>query len=191
MQARNLIALAGCLALSAASALDLTPQTATRQLEGGFQVEILQFTHEGKLVHYRPPAGWEVTGGGTALTLTPSEIPQALGKIVVVLRDAKSGSVTAPDEELEKWITGRFLPKDVTNIERVEINGSPFMLGAIPSREYVYRYRRSTATFMKSISVVDLNAKERVVVEVTAGQTHFEAANRAMNRSLFSWEWED
>lgn len=189
MHTRTLILALAAAALTSASALDLTPKRTAKEREGGFKIPVLQFTHEGKGVEYCPPLDWEIAGGGASLTLTPTDIPQASAKMSVVKRDAKSGSVASADESLEKWIRDRFLPEDALDIERAEVLESPYLLGELPSRDYHFRFRRSTSPFMKSISVVDLNERERLVVEISAASAHFETAWSALIRSMFSWEW--
>jgi hypothetical protein len=177
-------------AASTGLALDLTPESSTRELEGGFKVPVLHFRDGTSKVEYRPPPGWILSGGGGALTLQPGEAPQAIARMSLVPRNARDGSVAAGGVDLEKYAANR-LPAGALEVERVASNESPFMLGALPSREFQYRYLQSTASFKNSISIVDLNEKGRLVVEVIAGSTHFASVRDAMIGSLFSWSWEN
>jgi hypothetical protein len=176
--------------VSTGLALDLTPESSTRELEGGFKIPVLHFRDGTSKVEYRPPPGWALSGGGRALTLQPPGAPHAKARILIVRRNARDGSVAAGGVDLEKY-TANLLPAGALEVERVAANESAFMLGALPSREFQYRYRQSTASFKRSISIVDLNEKDRLVVEVSAGSTHFASVRDAMIGSLFSWSWEN
>jgi len=56
--------------LSAAHALDLTPITSYRELEG-VRIPVISFEDGLRKVNWQPPDNWQLSGGGQQLNLYP------------------------------------------------------------------------------------------------------------------------
>lgn len=184
MRALTLLLTALALAPLSAHALDLTPVSGFRELEG-FKIPIVRFTDGDQKVSYQPPAKWRVAGSGQLLELYPEDRPDVQTQFRTIALKS-----TDPDkaENLEEWCR-QFLPKDA---EKAVFDGetlSPFTLRALSSREFIYTYVTQGRRFTTSVAVVDLSPQERLSVITTAKVNDFKATREEVLRSLFSMEW--
>ena len=174
-----------CLLVAAtpAGALDLSPQFGQRELEG-FQIPILRFGDGGRKVSYRPPEKWRVSGTTAELNLIPPK--RADCRAIFSVRPLASDA----GEELKKWAR-ECLPGNAVEVESLGEKESPFMLGKLPSHEFIFAYQQNGIRFVRSVAIVDLSEKERLSVAVVARRDDFEAVHAEIIASMFSWEWED
>jgi hypothetical protein len=178
----RLTSLALCLAPLAAKALDLTPATSFRELEG-FKIPIVLFSDTGKKIAFQPPAKWTVSGGGAVLSLYPADLPDAVMQLRVRPSKPPEPGVT---EDLEKWCRTQ-LPQDAAQPALEGEAENVFTLGALPSRQFTYSYAARGRRFTTAVAVVDWSARERLAVVVTARTPDFKATHEAAMRSMFSW----
>ena len=179
---RHCLHLALVLAPFAAHALDLTPATSFRDLEG-FKIPIILFSDAGKKISFQPPPNWKVSGGGSTLSLYPAEIADAALQLRAFPIKPLSPGVT---EDLEKWCRA-MLPQDASQPKLESENENVFTLGELPSREFTYSYAAQGRRFTTSVAIVDWNERERLAVVVTARAADFPATYEAAMRSMFSW----
>ena len=170
------------LAPLAAKALDLTPVSSFRELEG-FRIPIVLFTDAGKKIAFQPPAKWNVSGGDGVLSLYPAECPDAVMQLRVRPRKPLNPGAT---EDLEKWCLTQ-LPQDATDPTRESEAANVFTLGVLPSREFTFSYAAQGRRFTTSVAFVDWNERERIAVIVTARTPDFRPIHEAAMRSMFSW----
>ena len=162
-------------------ALDLTPKESWRQLEG-FRIPTLIFTHGASKIHYQPPGEWQVNGGGHTLSLYPGE----QGAFMQLRTVARPATVDGTPEDAAK-VSRLFLPPDATDVQLTEERPSPFMLDGCASQEFIYSYNAGGQRFFTAIALCDLNARERVVVVITARAANFKSIHDTGISSLFSW----
>ncbi len=178
----RLLPLALALTPFVAKALDLTPVSSFRELEG-FRIPILLFSDAGKKISFQPPHEWKVSGGGDALSLYPTGEPDAVMQLRVRAVKPLAAGVA---EDVEKWCRAQ-LPQDAAEPTLEGEVANIFNLGALPSRQFTYSYAAQGRRFTTSVSVVDWNARERLAVIVTARTAEFAATHEAAMRSMFSW----
>ena len=178
----RLTAILFVLAPLAAKALDLTPAPGSRDLEG-IRIPIVLFTDAGKKIAFQPPVKWNVSGGETALSLYPPELPDAVMQLRVHPRKPLDPGAA---EDLEKWCLSQ-LPQDAADLTREGDAENVFTLGPLPSHEYTFSYSAQGRRFTTSVAVVNWNDRERIAVVVTARTADFRPTHEAAMRSMFSW----
>ncbi len=170
-------------------ALDLTPISGTRELEG-LAVPVVNFTDGAEKVAWQPPSEWKMSGGGKHLTLYPQELTQAAVDLELVDRKAAQPPPLTPDfEDLTKWVKS-FLPSDATEVTYLEEVTCPFSLRNVSSRELQFSYLSQASRFSTSISIVDLYPSDSLLLLVTAQKDDFAALRRQAIKSMFHWSWE-
>ena len=170
------------LAPLAAKALDLTPEVSFRDLEGA-KISVILFNDAGKKISFQPPVKWKASGGGSALSLYPAELPDAVMQLrVLPIKPLPPGAT----EDLAKWCRA-LLPQAAAEPKAEGEAANLFTLGLLPSREFTYSYAAQGRRFTTSVAVVDWNEHERLAVVVTTRSTDFSATHEAAIRSMFSW----
>lgn len=175
--------LAALLWPAATFALDFTPTEAWRELEG-FRIPTLIFQDPPAKVRYQPPGNWRYDGGGDTITLNPEKQQEAFMKMQVLPR--KPAAPNDPPEDLQKFSLTA-LPVDAKGTKQVGDFPSPYMLDGRPSREFVYEYAAGGRRFQTSVSICDLDPKQRLLVIITARTEDFKAVRDDGIASLFSW----
>jgi hypothetical protein len=167
-------------------ALDLTPESGTRDLEG-FKIPIVHFTDAGKKIIFQPPAKWTISGGGATLSLYPAATTDAMMQLRVrPFKPLPQGET----EDLEKWCRAQ-LPQDALQPKlEGEVVQNVFMLDSRSSRQFTYSYASQGRRFTTSVTVVDWSPTERLAVLVTARSTDFPGISSAAMGSMFSWGME-
>jgi pseudouridine-5'-phosphate glycosidase len=178
------------VAAHTAAALDLTPIHSERELEG-FRIPMITFTDAAKKVSYQPPSGWTFSGEGSRVSLYPSASPQASMQLRILPKQPVPASAngTSTEEEILKLVESH-LPPAAEEQTATGTNVSPFMLGPLPSKEFLHEYKAQGRRFSQSTSVVELNAKARMLVIISARAEDFKEVREAAIASLFSWSWE-
>jgi hypothetical protein len=165
-----------------ASALDLTPVSSFREMEG-FKIPILLFSDAGKKIMFQPPTKWVVSGGGATLSLYPAEPPDAVMQMRVrAIKPMPEGL----KEDLEKWCRAQ-LPQDAAQPTVEGEAENVFMLGELGSHQFTYSYAAQGRRFTTSVTIVDWSPTERLAVIVTARTPNFAAVQSTAMRSMFSW----
>lgn len=148
---------------------------------------VVEFKDDKAKVTFQPPAGWEVAGGRTKLSLTP---PNPEEVIVEMRIDKVDMADSSADEDLEKW-SAHLLPKFATQIEITGRNASPFTLRGHPSREFVFSYVFQARRFSTSVALVDISPVQRVSLVVTASPAKFKVVRESAIRSMFTFGWQN
>ncbi len=167
-------------------ALDLTPNPSFRELEG-IKIPTVNFADGASKVTWQPPTDWRLSGGGNHLTLYPTQQIQAAVDLKVV--DRKVAQVSVDPAEVAKWIVN-FLPRDATEVTLGEEVTNPFMLRSAPCREIPVSYLSQNRRLSTSVSIVDLDERQSLMLVVTARQDDFATVRRQAIQSMFLWSWE-
>src|SRR4051812_37870253 len=80
------------LALTSAQALDLTPYRGVRQGNEGGLTAVVEFTDGRNKIDYRPPAGWQPSGGGKAVSFFSMDTVRAWMKLMLIPKEKESSS---------------------------------------------------------------------------------------------------
>ncbi len=170
-----------------AQGLDLTPRAGFKNLEGA-NISILKFAKGSVPISYQPPAGWAATGGPKAITLRPTEIPEAEFCMFVRARAEKSpalGSIGV--EDLQKLAAAE-LPGRAEDVAVMAVNEGPFTIAAQASREVVCSFSLSGRKYQGSVALVDFSENERLVMIIHARPADFARMRSQAVASLFSWQ---
>jgi len=188
-----------CFTGGVAFALDLTPRQGLRQGNEGPPTPVLRFSEGQNAIEFRPPPGWQASGGGHALTFYTSE-PTSWMKLTVVNRGNPGaqrkpraqgnadtqGGADAETEDLQEWAK-QFAPVGAEKVAFIKMIPSPFTAGPHASTEYQYGCVLNGFRMELSISVVDYSDKERLVMLVAAEPGNFEPMRQLAITSMFSW----
>jgi len=175
------------VAAAAAHALDLTPLRGTRQGNEGAPTPVIQFTDGREKVDYKPPFGWEPSGNGKAVTFYTSD-PTSWMKLEVIEKPCSPppGQAAPPPEDLQAFAT-KLIPSGAEKLEFVKMVPSPFTIGTCGATEYIFEFSFYGSRAAISISIIDLNDKERLVMLVSADSRNFERVRQDAVASMFSW----
>jgi hypothetical protein len=175
-----------CLTLRAALALDLTPLSAFKELEG-MKIPVVQFTEARGKVNYQPPGNWRPIGRGKSIMLVPPDGDQSLVKFIAIDKKPPAApDANAVPDDLKTWAM-QFIPQGSKDIAFVQEIPSPYSLEGQPSREFIFTYVLNGSMETISVSVSDLNDTERLVVIVATRTKDFETIRHQTISSLFSW----
>lgn len=172
---------------SALFALDLTPASGFRELEG-FRIPIVRFTDGTRKVVYQPPAGWHLSGGGESLSLLPPDRQEAAVQLRTVRRPPPESGTAS--EDFDTWAHSQ-LPPSATSIKKLGEAEGQFTIAAQPSRARTFSYSLVGRRFFASVAAVDLSSTERLTVVMTAREPDFKAMQDEAVASFFSWQWDD
>lgn len=165
-----------------ALALDLTPKSGFRELEG-MKVPVVHFSDAGGTITYQPPLKWNISGGDSALSFYPPEAIDAVMQFRLLPRRPLAEGQT---EDLDKWCR-TFLPADATKPTLETQAPNVFTLGQLSSLEFTYSYAAAGRRFNTSIAIVDWSDSQRFTVIITARATDFKAIHDTGIGSLFTW----
>jgi len=180
----------GCtLLLTAATrlqALDLTPETSERILEG-VHIPLVLFHDSDKSFTYQPPANWRSSGGGTSVTFYPAEPAEASMKLRVIKHTAGAPAIAnVSSEDLAKWSRSQ-LPANAEDLKVVSEGPNAFAIYGKSARELVFSYKVGGQRFQASVGVLDWNEREQFVAIVTAHGPDFSIVYSTAIGSLGSW----
>ncbi|MDB6173682.1 MAG: hypothetical protein JWL59_2993 [Chthoniobacteraceae bacterium] len=169
-----------------APGLDLTPETSFKELEGT-KILTTFFKDGARTVIWDQP--WPVSGGGTKIALYPPDVSGSA--MFIEIRKPQADAIPQPgatQTELEKWAV-QFLPQDITKLVCVRSVPCPYQLHTKPSQEFIFDYVSQVRCMSSSISYVDLNENERVIVHITAPTEAFKPIRATALKSMFRWKW--
>jgi len=174
--------------VNAAQALDLTPITSYRELEG-VKIPVISFEDGQRKVNWQPPENWQISGGDRELNLYPNKLPLAAAQLKLIPHGAaQPPERTAALDSLLKWAMS-FVPGDATGITFDHEVPNPFLLDGKPSRELTFKYVSDAKKCCTSVALVDLDARQSLALVITARAEDFERAYRAWTSSMFRWQW--
>jgi|GEM_PF-2645889 len=171
-----------------ALALDLNPQESFKELEG-IKIPLVQFSDGAHKVKWRPPVDWRMSyENGRLLLLSKNHTHASLELRVVPRTPGDTGWFEQPDSVVR--VIGTLLPKTATKTTATGGNAGPFTINGIAAREFLFDFQEPAHASRGSMSVVDLNDRERLIVFITAQQKDFDEVRTASIESMFSWQQE-
>jgi len=171
-------------------ALDLTPRHGWREGNEGPATPVTRFCDGKTQFDYQPPVGWQPSGSSHVVTFFTADPTSWMKWMVVDRANAGSqGSAAVAKEDLQAW-AARFVPPGAVNLQFVRMVACPFSLGTRASTEFIFTCGLHGFRVAFSISVIDFNSKERLVVLVSAEPRNFEQIRREAIASMFSWSAE-
>lgn len=174
--------------LHAAHALDLTPITSYRELEG-VRIPVISFEDGPRKVNWQPPDNWQLSGGGQQLNLYPEKTPLAAVQLKLIGHEAaQAPDRTAAGKDFLKWAMS-FVPGDATGLTFEHETPNPFLLGGKHSREFTFNYVSAAKKCSTSVALVDLDARQSLALVITACAEDFEGIYNAGTTSMFRWQW--
>jgi len=179
-----LLSLVGVVSLHAG--IDLTPVPGERVLEG-IKFPQLNFQQNGRRITYEQPRGWTYAGGGSRISFTPPDAPQAQAEI-------NQSPLPAPqsfDEETMKLLRAKTLaavPPDSQNTVLVSEEKNPLRIANHETYAVTVSYSAGGQEFMTSILYLNL-PDTQLRFRTTARKGDFEKVHGAFRGSNFSWQW--
>jgi hypothetical protein len=171
-----------------ALALDLKPTPDFKELEG-VKIPVLRFEDPGKRVTWRPPASWRMSFEQGVLSFVPTGLTHASFEMMVIPRKPQDNEPLSKPASLQEYVAA-LLPKSATNITYKGGNEGPFTINGIPAREFLFEFQEPSHATQASLSVVDLNERERLLVVITAQPKDFDQTRATTIQSMFSWQVE-
>jgi hypothetical protein len=177
-----------CLALLpiTAAALDLNPQEGVKDLEG-VKIPIVEFSDGAHKVRWHPPTDWRMSYEGGRLLLLAKAYTHASLELRVVPRAAGDTTWLDQPDKLVRLID-TLLPKTASATTLTGGNAGPFTINGIPAREFLFDFQEPAHASRGSMSVVDLNDRERLILVITAQPKDFEEVRTVGIESMFSWQ---
>ena len=176
-------------ALAAEAALDLTPRRGMREGNEGPPTPVIQFSYGRGRIDYQPPADWRPGGGGrSVMFFTPD--PNSWMRLVVTDKPNTGSKAVGGAENLAAAAV-KFAPEEAQDVMLTKVVPSPFALGTQASTEMHYTCTLHGFRLALSISIIDINNQERLVMVVCAEPGHFEEMREKAITSMFTWSPED
>lgn len=176
------------LAITRVKALDLTPTDGFRELEG-VKIPVVFFVDDARKVQWQMPAQWRLVGGGDSLALYPKEISDAAMELRIISRKAaEAPDGTADPQAVAAWIQP-LLPARAERATFVREIPSPFLLGALTSRELTFTYNYLGKDYKTSVALVNLDLEHSLVVIIYSRSDQFNLIHDEGTRSMFRWMW--
>ena len=173
-------------ALSAAAAIDLTPEVREYTAEG-VKFQQLIFHDDKQAIEYELPERWTFNAASSRLQLRPPDKKFAEAIIQTV-------SLTKPealDENVCKALKEKFLTTLPPGSQLVKVEQeiqNPILLDGNPSFEIIVSYQVAAGKFLESALFVDLRDTQ-IVFNLTAPKEDFPALHSELKHSIFSWHW--
>jgi hypothetical protein len=177
-----------CLALlpMTVAALDLNPQEGFKELEG-VKIPIVEFSDGTHKVRWQPPVDWRMSYEEGRLLLLAKAFTHASLELRVVPRAAGDTAWLDRPDALVRYLAA-LLPKTASAPTVTGNNAGPFTIQGSAAKEILFDFQEPAHASRGSVSLVDLNDHERLVVVITAQQKDFEDVRAAAIESMFSWQ---
>jgi hypothetical protein len=173
------------LAGSAYAGLELTPQSEEYELEG-VKLHQLVFNDGGHRVTYAPPRKWTYSGGGNRFVLRPASESNAEAVITVSNLSRPETFDAATIKRLSDDVLAS-IPPGSTNVSVVSQQLNPILIGGKPTFQIVISYNSYGQAYTRSVMFLD-RQNDQVRFQLTASQNVFREAQKAFERSHYSWQ---
>ena len=176
----------GGLIGNAAAAIDFTPTSGERVLEGVVFKQVL-FHQAGHEIAYEPPRGWTYTGDATQLKLTPPNMSQAQA----TMEQAPLPAPQLLDEATLRQLQQAALasaPGGAQKIALVSEEKNPLRVNQQETYEVIIGYNFFGQDYQLSVlyaNLPDMQLRFRSV----ARKADFEKVHREFRASLFTLSW--
>ena len=170
----------------AGAAIDFTPTTGERVLEG-IVFKQLVFHENGRSITYEQPRGWKYSGEAARIRFTPPEFGQAQAEIT----QASLPQPQSFDDQAKKNLQTQVLasmPSGSQNPSIIAEEQNPLTINGQQTYAVTAGYVLSGQDYRLSVIFVNLD-KTQLQFRVIARKTDFEQVNRFFRGSLFSLQW--
>jgi hypothetical protein len=170
----------------ATAAIDFTPTTGERKLEGVIFKQLI-FHEEGRQIAYEQPTGWNYSGDARGIRFTPPDFTQAQAEI-------QQSPLPEPqkfDEPTIKLLQEQVLasiPKDSQHPAILAEEKNSIRINGSESYEVTVGYALYVQEYQLSVIFVNL-PKTQLRFRVVARKQDFDKVHRLFRASLFSLQW--
>jgi hypothetical protein len=171
---------------TAFGAIDLTPTTAERVLDG-IKFQQLIFRDGEHSITYEPPHGWNYSGDSSQLKLTPPSVSQAQGVIEQSRLAAPQQFTEAVIKELQAK-TLACVPPGSHDAAIVLEEESPVLVNRNATYEITVGYNFGNQEYQMSVLYVNLTDTQ-LRFRFAARKADFEKLHKSFRGSVFSWQW--
>lgn len=172
---------AGCLC----SAVDFTPITKTRKIEG-IEETYISFRDGSREITYYPPRDWRLNGSGSKLTLVPNSIRNVDAQIEI-----KQVATVVPIDavNVKKYIevAQKTAPRDARNVQVLGSTLNPVRISDRDTLAIELQYEAFGATYRSHLLYLNRD-REQWIFQLSAPASVFEQAFEPFRRSLYALE---
>lgn len=180
------VLLAGLVVGPARGAIDFTPTTGERKLEGSVFKQLI-FHEEGHAIAYEQPRGWTYSGGGGSIAFAPPGLAQAKAEIQQTPLSGAQKFDAATIKTLQDQVLAS-LPKEAQQPAIIGEENSPIMINGQPTYEVTIGYTLFGQEYQVSVLFVNL-PDTQLRFRVAARKQDFEKVHRLFRGSLCSLQW--
>ena len=185
MKRASILLLVLAYASAASAAIDFTPTTGERILDG-IKFPQLIFKEDGRKVLYEPPRGWTYTGGGGSIKFTPPNISQAQGVIEQSPLPVPQVWNEATTKALQQQALAS-VPPGSLGVAIVSEEANPIMVNGNPTYEVVIGYTFYGQEFQLSVLYINLPGTQ-LRMRAIAKKADFEKVHKAFRSSAVSFQ---
>jgi len=165
--------------------IDLTP-IKSEYIANGTKIQQLLFKDGKRRIEYEPPAGWNIDGGATQVTLRPKENFAQAAITLTPLTKPQPLDDTATKALSDKVLAELPVGSQFAKVEEQTVN--PVLLGGHESVELTVSYQLTGEKFVRSVLVSNLPDAE-LQFRLSAKKSDFPALHREFKASLLTWQW--
>jgi hypothetical protein len=178
--------LAACVSSRAGAAIDFTPTTGERVLEG-IVFKQLVFHENGRPITYEQPRGWKYSGEAAHIRFTPPEIGQAQAEIIQAPLAQPQSFDDSTRKNLQTQVLGS-VPSGSQNGVIIAEEQNPLTINRQPTYTVTVGYNLSGEDYRLSVIFANLD-KTQLQFRIIARKKDFGQVNRLFRGSLFSLQW--
>ncbi len=185
----NLIALCfvAVASLPAIAAIDFTPTTGERELEGVVFKQLI-FHEEGRRITYEPPRGWTYSGDASRIRFIPPDMAQAQAEIQQTPLSEPQNLDEARIQALRAEVLAS-VPKGSQQTVVVAEEKNPVSINRSESYGITVAYNLFGQEYRLSALFANL-PKTQLQFRVIAEKNAFEKVHRLFRGSIFSMQFE-
>jgi hypothetical protein len=174
------------MASRAGAAIDFTPITGERVLEGVVFKQLI-FHESGRAITYEQPRGWTYSGDSNRIRFTPPDIRQAQADMAQspLLEPQTFNDATA--KLLQNQVLAS-IPPGSQNVTVISEEQNPVSINRQQTYAVIIGYSLSGQEYRLSVIFLNL-PNTQVQFRVIARKQDFEEVNRLFRASLFSLQW--
>jgi hypothetical protein len=173
-------------ALKAQAAIDFTPTTGERTLEGVVFKQLV-FHEEGHAITYEQPRGWRYSGDASRIRFTAPDFVQAQTEIEQVPLPKAQDFDEATTKLLKDEVLAA-VPKGSTNVAIISEERSPITVNGRPTYGATVAYNLFSQDYQLSVLFVNL-ANTQLRFRVIARKQDFAKVQALFRGSLVSMQW--
>lgn len=162
--------------------IDLTPNPSSYEVEGDHLPCVL-FRNGSERIQYAPPSGWQLSGGGAQLRLSPNDATQA-DAIIEILPSLSEAPAEESNATLARLVAAA-LPRDAENIEMLGVKVNPLRIEKAGTVEFTLRYRYQDVSYQSSVLLMR-RGSDLWRLSLTARIGDFARLNETYHASLFT-----